>query len=130
MGLTNENNELKLRLQAMDQQAQLRDALNEALSEEVQRLKLATGQSISINSHLFQLQQQGPHVAVHQLQQQQQHQQQHQQQVTNSQQSPGHQTNQNEVLQNTYGAFPGSLGSFLKSDGSNIPASQGSNCSF
>lgn len=128
MGLTNENNELKLRLQAMDQQGQLRDALNEALSEEVQRLKLATGQSIPMNSHLFQLQQQGSHVAVHQLQQQQQ--QQHQQQVTNSQQSPGRQTNQNEVVQNTYGAFPGSLGSFLKSDGSNIPASQGSNCSF
>ncbi|KAJ7551466.1 hypothetical protein O6H91_06G016400 [Diphasiastrum complanatum] len=43
-GLTNENNELKLRLQAMEQQAQLRDALNDALKDEVQRLKLATGQ--------------------------------------------------------------------------------------
>ena len=119
MGLTNENNELKLRLQAMEQQAQLRDALNEALSEEVQRLKLATGQQISMNSHLFQLQQQGAH--VHQLQQQQ---------GSNTQQSPGRQTNQNEVLQNTYSSFPGPLGSFIKSDGSSIPASQGSNCSF
>ncbi|KAK4745020.1 hypothetical protein SAY87_011332 [Trapa incisa] len=41
-GLTNQNNELKFRLQAMEQQAQLRDALNEALTAEVQRLKLAT----------------------------------------------------------------------------------------
>ncbi|KAG5600261.1 hypothetical protein H5410_031631 [Solanum commersonii] len=43
-GLTNENTELKLRLQAMEQQAQLRDALNEALKQEVERLKIATGQ--------------------------------------------------------------------------------------
>ncbi|EFJ36318.1 hypothetical protein SELMODRAFT_77868 [Selaginella moellendorffii] len=43
-GLTTENNELKLRLQAMEQQAQLRDALNDALKDEVQRLKIATGQ--------------------------------------------------------------------------------------
>ncbi|KAE8709838.1 Transcription factor VIP1 [Hibiscus syriacus] len=38
-GLTTENKELKLRLEAMEQQAQLRDALNEALREEVQRLR-------------------------------------------------------------------------------------------
>jgi chromosome segregation ATPase len=43
-GLTTENSELKLRLQSMEQQAQLRDALNDALREEVQRLKVATGQ--------------------------------------------------------------------------------------
>ncbi|CAM6051432.1 unnamed protein product [Sphagnum compactum] len=43
-GLTAENSELKLRLQSMEQQAQLRDALNDALREEVQRLKVATGQ--------------------------------------------------------------------------------------
>nr|GMC96628.1 transcription factor RF2b [Ipomoea batatas] len=42
-GLSNENTELKLRLQAMEQQAQLRDALNEALKQEVERLKVATG---------------------------------------------------------------------------------------
>ncbi|XWS74497.1 hypothetical protein CRYUN_Cryun01aG0003300 [Craigia yunnanensis] len=43
-GLTTENTELKLRLQAMEQQAQLRDALNEALKKEVERLKIATGE--------------------------------------------------------------------------------------
>ncbi|KAL8130537.1 hypothetical protein V2J09_019692 [Rumex salicifolius] len=43
-GLTSENRELKLRLQAMEQQAQLKDALNEALKEEVQRLRITTGQ--------------------------------------------------------------------------------------
>ncbi|KAJ8762899.1 hypothetical protein K2173_023028 [Erythroxylum novogranatense] len=48
-GLTTENKELKLRLQAMEQQAQLRDALNEALREEVQRLKIATGQAANGN---------------------------------------------------------------------------------
>lgn len=41
--LTTENKELKLRLQAMEQHAHLRDALNEALREEVQRLRIATG---------------------------------------------------------------------------------------
>ncbi|XAR71865.1 hypothetical protein NMG60_11018305 [Bertholletia excelsa] len=46
-GLTNENTELKLRLQALEQQAQLRDALNEALKKEVERLKLATGEMTS-----------------------------------------------------------------------------------
>ncbi|KAL3653394.1 hypothetical protein CASFOL_003075 [Castilleja foliolosa] len=53
-GLSNENTELKLRLQAMEQQAQLRDALNEALKHEVERLKIATGE-ISTNSDTFNL---------------------------------------------------------------------------
>ncbi|KAK9283074.1 hypothetical protein L1049_011303 [Liquidambar formosana] len=43
-GLSSENTELKLRLQAMEQQAQLRDALNDALKKEVERLKIATGE--------------------------------------------------------------------------------------
>ncbi|XP_074566747.1 bZIP transcription factor 29-like [Curcuma longa] len=43
-GLASQNNELKLRLQAMEQQAHLKNVLNEALSAEVQRLKLATGE--------------------------------------------------------------------------------------
>ncbi|KAL4576068.1 hypothetical protein LXL04_012156 [Taraxacum kok-saghyz] len=43
-GLSSENTELKLRLQAMEQQAHLRDALNEALKEEVDRLRMATGE--------------------------------------------------------------------------------------
>ncbi|CAN4101431.1 unnamed protein product [Withania somnifera] len=51
-GLTNENTELKLRLQAMEQQAQLRDALNEALKQEVERLKIATGR-ISASSDAY-----------------------------------------------------------------------------
>ncbi|XP_058094225.1 probable transcription factor PosF21 [Magnolia sinica] len=45
-GLTAENNELKLRLQTMEQQVHLQDALNDTLRDEVQRLKLATGQPI------------------------------------------------------------------------------------
>ncbi|KAL2254842.1 uncharacterized protein LOC105169746 [Sesamum indicum] len=81
-GLTSQNNELKFRLQAMEQQAQLRDALNEALTAEVQRLKLATAelsgdtskfQQLSISPQMFQLrQQQTPQLNMHQLQQQSQ----------------------------------------------------------
>ncbi|KAK1299690.1 putative transcription factor PosF21 [Acorus calamus] len=68
-GLTVENKELKLRLQAMEQQAHLCDgpywrtkltqkafdstALNEALREEVQRLKIATGQIQSMANNSF-----------------------------------------------------------------------------
>ncbi|XP_057511628.1 bZIP transcription factor 29-like [Actinidia eriantha] len=68
-GLTSQNNELKFRLQAMEQQAQLRDALNEALTAEVQRLKIATAelsadpskfQQLSISPQMFQLHQQQP----------------------------------------------------------------------
>ncbi|GER47875.1 basic-leucine zipper transcription factor family protein [Striga asiatica] len=43
-GLTSENKELKLKLQAMEQQAHLREALNEALKNELQWLKVAAGQ--------------------------------------------------------------------------------------
>ncbi|CAM0952481.1 unnamed protein product [Alopecurus aequalis] len=43
--LSTHNNELKIRLQALEQQAQLKDALNEALSSEVQRLKLVAGET-------------------------------------------------------------------------------------
>ncbi|CAN6306062.1 unnamed protein product [Urochloa humidicola] len=50
-GLATQNNELKFRLQAMEQQAQLRDALNEALTTEVQRLKLGDTSSSSNMSH-------------------------------------------------------------------------------
>lgn len=53
-GLSNENTELKLRLQAMEQQSQLRDALNEALKQEVERLRIATGE-ISAPSETFNL---------------------------------------------------------------------------
>ncbi|KAM0967689.1 hypothetical protein ACFX2A_016439 [Malus domestica] len=84
VGLTSENNELKFRLQALEQQAQLKDALNEALTGEVQRLKLAAGelgggeghlsnrmaQQLSMNQQMLQLQ----HLNLYQMQQQPQHQ--------------------------------------------------------
>ncbi|CAN6468928.1 unnamed protein product [Victoria cruziana] len=63
-GLTSENTELKLRLQAMEQQAQLRDALNEALREEVQRLKIATGEMLPNSADSFNVG--GHHMAMNQ----------------------------------------------------------------
>uniref|UniRef100_A0A803MJN3 BZIP domain-containing protein n=1 Tax=Chenopodium quinoa TaxID=63459 RepID=A0A803MJN3_CHEQI len=42
-GLTNENMDLRRQLESMEQQAQLRDALNDALKQELDRLKAATG---------------------------------------------------------------------------------------
>ncbi|XP_021753469.1 uncharacterized protein LOC110718856 [Chenopodium quinoa] len=69
-GLSSQNNELKFRLQAMEQQAQLREALNEALTAEIQRLKVATGelsaesisksfgQQLFVNPQMYQQQQQ------------------------------------------------------------------------
>ncbi|KAF5755812.1 putative transcription factor bZIP family [Helianthus annuus] len=86
-GLTSQNNELKFRLQAMEQQTQLRDALNEALTAEVHRLKMTTAElsgdaakfaQLSINPQMFQLQQQQQH--AHQMQHQNQNQQQSHQQ--------------------------------------------------
>ncbi|KAJ0451118.1 putative transcription factor bZIP family [Helianthus annuus] len=62
--LTSQNNELKFRVQAMEQQSHLRDALNDTLTAEVQRLKImrlelsadATNFSQpSINLQMFQL---------------------------------------------------------------------------
>ncbi|KAL9240658.1 hypothetical protein vseg_014851 [Gypsophila vaccaria] len=46
-GLSSENNELKIRLQTMEQQVHLQDALNDALKEEIQHLKMLTGQAMS-----------------------------------------------------------------------------------
>ncbi|CAH9101395.1 unnamed protein product [Cuscuta europaea] len=46
-GLTAENSELKVRLQTMEQQVHLQDALNDALKEEIQHLKVLTGQGVS-----------------------------------------------------------------------------------
>ncbi|XP_059626377.1 transcription factor RF2b-like [Cornus florida] len=51
-GLTTENTELKLRLQAMEHQARFRDALNEALKQEVERLKIATGELVAPSESL------------------------------------------------------------------------------
>ncbi|XP_062196078.1 bZIP transcription factor 29-like [Phragmites australis] len=69
-GLATQNNELKIRLQAMEQQAQLRDALNEALTAEVQRLKLVTGEMLQLQQ--LQIQQQPSQTQQGQQQQQQQ----------------------------------------------------------
>ncbi|XP_019165785.1 PREDICTED: probable transcription factor PosF21 [Ipomoea nil] len=46
-GLTAENSELKVRLQTMEQQVNLQDALNDALREEIQHLKVLTGQGMA-----------------------------------------------------------------------------------
>ncbi|KAJ7978538.1 transcription factor RF2a-like [Quillaja saponaria] len=104
VGLTNQNNELKFRLQAMEQQAQLREALNEALTAEVQRLKLATSEmkgechpsnrmvpQLSVNSQMFQLQQQqrsSAQLNIHM-----------QQQASHSQQQNGSTTSKSESNQ-------------------------------
>ncbi|CAJ1955538.1 unnamed protein product [Sphenostylis stenocarpa] len=48
-GLNSENSELKLRLQTMEQQVHLQDALNDALKEEIQHLKILTGQAMPPN---------------------------------------------------------------------------------
>lgn len=71
-GLTNENNELKLRLQSLEQQAQLREALHEALRDEAQRLKIATGQipGQAVGAQYFIMSHQGPQPASQQVQQQ------------------------------------------------------------
>ncbi|KAK8510632.1 hypothetical protein V6N13_110136 [Hibiscus sabdariffa] len=52
-GLTTENKELKLRLEAMEQQAHLRDALHEKLREEVQRLRIQAGRVSAMNGNPF-----------------------------------------------------------------------------
>ncbi|KAL9233868.1 hypothetical protein vseg_008805 [Gypsophila vaccaria] len=44
-GLSSENTELRRQLESMEQQAQLRDALNDALQQELDRLKVATGET-------------------------------------------------------------------------------------
>ncbi|XP_074555734.1 transcription factor RF2b-like [Curcuma longa] len=43
-GLSVENTELKVRLQAMEQQAQMHEALNEVLKQELEQLKFVTGE--------------------------------------------------------------------------------------
>ncbi|KAL0927107.1 hypothetical protein M5K25_001264 [Dendrobium thyrsiflorum] len=75
-GLTSENRELKLRLQSMEQQAHLSDALNEALREEVQRLKITTSQAPNISgfqqsssSYFSHIPQQVPNQQTQQIQQ-------------------------------------------------------------
>lgn len=50
-GLNAENKELKFRLQALEQQAHLKDALNETLREDLQRLKIEAGQLPAANGN-------------------------------------------------------------------------------
>lgn len=91
-GLTSENKELKLRLQAMEQQAHLRDALNDTLREEVQRLKIATGHMPAVNGNNFNRmlpQFSSLHFGSHQTNQQQQPQEQmHMAQPNTNNQTP------------------------------------------
>ncbi|WVZ91872.1 hypothetical protein U9M48_037987 [Paspalum notatum var. saurae] len=54
-GLTVENSELKIRMQNTEQQIHLQDALNEALKSELQRLKVATGQTMGGNNNNSQM---------------------------------------------------------------------------
>ncbi|VAI34641.1 unnamed protein product [Triticum turgidum subsp. durum] len=113
-GLTSENSELKIRLQNMEQQVHLQDALNDTLKTEVQRLKVATGQmgngggmlmnygGMSQAPHQFGSNQQMFHnsqsmqslLATHQLQQLQLHQQPQQQQQPMRPQHHHHQQQQ------------------------------------
>ena len=108
-------------------------ALNDALREEVQRLKIATGQlsngsgqNLSLGGqHLFQLQ--GQSFSPQQLQQLQQaqaalnNQQQQQQQQTSQQQMHSH-----FMQRGAYGVSSG----FIKNEGSVIAVNHGSSASF
>ncbi|KAJ6991446.1 probable transcription factor PosF21 [Populus alba] len=104
--LTAENSELKLRLQTMEQQVHLQDALNDALKEEIQHLKVLTGQVPNYASfgggqqlypnnqamHTFLAAQQFQQLQIHSQKQQQQQFQLHQlqqQQLQQQQQQQG-----------------------------------------
>ncbi|KNA20511.1 hypothetical protein SOVF_051660 [Spinacia oleracea] len=82
--LTSENIDLRRQLESMEQQAQLRDALNDALKQELDRLAVATGDASTTADTFVMPLQNVPHHSQQQQQQQhqrhQQHQQQHQQQ--------------------------------------------------
>lgn len=104
VGLTNQNNELKFRLQAMEQQAQLRDALSEALTAEVQRLKVTVaemnGESLSSKSMPHRHSVNPQMFAMHQHQQTQyRHQSPQQQQTPHRSQNGGSTSNQPESKQ-------------------------------
>ncbi|XP_031496415.1 transcription factor RF2b-like [Nymphaea colorata] len=138
-GLTSENSELKLRLQAMEQQAHLRDALNEALREEVQRLKIATGEMSPNTAEAFNMGPQhmplnpllfpGPHQAPHHDMLQQQF---HPSQwsLNNHIQAHSHVLAKN-MQQDPLGRMQGGIdigrgGHVIKSEGSSISASESS----
>ncbi|CAD6263212.1 unnamed protein product [Miscanthus lutarioriparius] len=103
-GLTSENSDLKIRVQTMEQQVRLQDALNDRLRDEIQQLKVATGQvnanigkmgnfgmfSFGGNPQSYQRSHIQSLLAAQQLQQLQIHSQ-HQQQQTHLQQQQQHQ---------------------------------------
>ncbi|XP_034900856.1 probable transcription factor PosF21 [Populus alba] len=111
-GLTAENSELKLRLQTMEQQVHLQDALNDALKEEIQHLKVLTGQtpnggpmmnyaSFGGGQQLYPPNNQAMHtfLAAQQFQQLQIHSQKQQQQQQQQQQFQLHQLQQQQLQQ-------------------------------
>ncbi|CAL5026671.1 unnamed protein product [Urochloa decumbens] len=140
-GLTNENSDLKIRVQTMEQQVRLQDALNDRLRDEVQQLKIATGQvnanigkmgnfglsSFGGNPQSFQRSHMQSLLAAQQLQQLQIHSQ-HQQQQTHLQQQQHHLSTaqQQQLLQEAGLPFPGDLkmkGLAMPSHGPNAGAS-------
>ncbi|XP_019448266.1 PREDICTED: probable transcription factor PosF21 isoform X2 [Lupinus angustifolius] len=113
-GLNSENSELKLRLQTMEQQVRLQDALNDALKEEIQHLKLLTGQAMPPNGRpmmnftsfgggqqFYPSNNHGTHtlLAAQQFQQLQIHPQQQQHQFQRQQQMHQQQQQQQQMLQ-------------------------------
>ncbi|KAG9155177.1 hypothetical protein Leryth_011152 [Lithospermum erythrorhizon] len=144
-GLTNENTELKIRLQAMEQQAQLRDALNEALKQEVVRLRIATGE-IAAPSDAFTLEihhvpynqsaffthqtQSAPNESknsqmpqFHPFQSNTSH---HHQLLASSRTQPVSDPMQHDPLSRFQGLDIGSISQFVKTEGPSISASESS----
>ncbi|KAF8703575.1 hypothetical protein HU200_032390 [Digitaria exilis] len=137
-GLTSENSDLKIRVQTMEQQVRLQDALNDRLRDEIQQLKIATGQvnanigkmgnfglsSFGGNPQSYQRSHIQSLLAAQQLQQLQ-IQSQHQQQQTHLQQQHLSTAQQHQLLQEAL-PFPGDLkmkGLAMPSHGPNAGAS-------
>ncbi|KAL6903581.1 hypothetical protein ACP4OV_004394 [Aristida adscensionis] len=118
-GLTSENSDLKVRVQTMEQQVRLQDALNDRLRDEIQQLKIATGQvntnvgkmgnfgmsSFGVNPQSYQRSHMQSLLAAQQLQQLQIHSQ-HQQQQTHLQPQHLSAVQQHQLLQDAL-PFPG-----------------------
>ncbi|KAH9605972.1 hypothetical protein KSS87_008430 [Heliosperma pusillum] len=110
-GLSAENKELKLRLQALEEQAKLRDALKESLRNDVNRLRMECRLPISNNGsagsdvfHLF-----PPHIQ-NLLQQQFQNQNQASPSGQPNQQQEVHMPNQNQASASQMPSHPNCLG--------------------
>ncbi|WVZ86250.1 hypothetical protein U9M48_033062 [Paspalum notatum var. saurae] len=121
-GLTSENSDLKMRVQTMEQQVRLQDALNDRLRDEIQQLKIATGQvntnigkmgnfgmpSFGGNPQSYQRSHIQSLLAAQQLQKLQIHSQ-HQQHQTHLQQQQHLSTSQQHQLLQEALPFPGDL---------------------